>query len=51
MEIRSRNIKSKNPNEIIVTINRILDVSHQRSDLAELFIEGGSKSLDYISNS
>jgi hypothetical protein len=42
-------LKNK-PEEIIVTINKILDVSHQRSDLAELFIEGGSKSLDYISN-
>lgn len=44
-------INQKNPNEIIVTINRILDVVHQRSDLAEIFIEGGSKSLSYISNS
>lgn len=39
-----------NPNEIIVTINRILDVTHQRSDIAEIFIEGGSASLSYISN-
>jgi len=38
------------PNEIIVTINRILDVVHQRSDIAEIFIEGGSKSLFDISN-
>ena len=44
-------IKQSDPNQIIVTINKILDVTHQRSDLAELFIEGGSKSLDYISNS
>jgi hypothetical protein len=43
-------LKQNNPNEIIVTINKILDISHQRSDLAELFIEGGSKSLDIISN-
>ncbi len=42
-------LSQDDPNEIIVTINKILDVSHQRSDLAELFIEGGSKSLDYIS--
>lgn len=42
-------IRQEDPNEIIVTINKILDVAHQRSDLAELFIEGGSKSLDYIS--
>ena len=36
--------------ELIVLINKVLDVSHQRSDLAELFIEGGSTTLDYISN-
>ena len=38
------------PEEIIVTLNKIMDVSHQRGDLAELFIEGGSKTLSYISN-
>lgn len=43
--------KEHTPEEIIVTMNKILDVAHQRSDLAELFIEGGSASLDYISNS
>lgn len=42
--------ENNNPNEIIVLINKILDVTHQRSDLAELFIEGGSKSLTQISN-
>lgn len=36
--------------ELIVLINKVLDVSHQRSDLAELFIEGGSATLNYISN-
>lgn len=35
-------------NEIIVLINKILDVSHQRSDLSEIFIKGGQKSLDNI---
>ena len=35
----------------IVLINRVLDVTHPRSNLAELFIEGDSKSLTYISNS
>lgn len=38
------------PEDIIVTINKMLDIAHQRSDLAEIFIEGGSKSLDFISN-
>lgn len=40
----------KSPEEIIVVINKILDVTHQRSDIAELFIKGGSDSLDIISN-
>jgi len=43
-------ITQDDPGEIIITINKMLDISHQRSDLAELFIEGGSKSLDFISN-
>ena len=44
-------VNEHDPNKIIVLINRVLDVTHQRSDLAELFIQGGSKSLTYISNS
>jgi len=28
------------PNKILVLINRALDISHQRSNLSELFIEG-----------
>jgi len=43
--------KTDSPEEIIVLINRILDVTHQRSDIAEIFIEGGSESLERISNS
>ena len=35
--------------EMLVVINRILDVTHPRSDLAEIFIEGGSKTLTAIS--
>lgn len=34
--------------DIIITINKMLDVTHPRGDLAELFIKGGSKSLDFI---
>jgi len=49
-ELGEEIIKQKDPDEIIVTINRILDVAHQRSDIAELFIEGGSKSLTAITN-
>jgi hypothetical protein len=43
-------IKDKESKDILITINRILDVVHPRSDLAELFIVGGSSSLSYISN-
>lgn len=43
-------VNQEDPGEILVTINKMLDISHQRSDLAELFIEGGSASLDFISN-
>jgi len=42
-------IETKNHNKILVLINKALDVSHQRSDLSELFIQGGAASLDRIS--
>ena len=42
-------IEENDPNKILVLINKALDVSHQRSDLSELFIEGGEGSLDRIS--
>lgn len=41
--------KTDDPNEILVLINKALDISHQRSDLSELFIEGGEASLNRIS--
>jgi len=37
-------------NEIIPLISKALDVSHQRSDLCELFIRGGQNSLNYVQN-
>lgn len=43
--------ENANPSETLILINRILDIGHQRGDLASAFIEGGSKSCDYISNS
>lgn len=36
--------------QILVLVNRCLDVYHQRGDLASAFIEGGSSSLTKISN-
>lgn len=43
--------ENADPAETLILINRILDIGHQRGDLASAFIEGGSKSCDYISNS
>jgi len=37
-------------NQILVTINMIMDVAHQRSDLSEIFLEGGQESHFSISN-
>ncbi|MFW6242946.1 MAG: hypothetical protein ACOC2W_02210 [bacterium] len=42
-------IETTDYNKIIVLINKALDVSHQRSDLSELFIQGGEASLNRIS--
>lgn len=36
--------------DMIVALNRCLDITHQRGDLASAFIEGGSDSLTSISN-
>jgi len=38
------------PEKIIVIINQILDVAHQRSDLSELFVVGGADAQYQISN-
>jgi hypothetical protein len=42
-------LQTEDPNNILVLINKALDISHQRSDLSELFIEGGQQSLNKIS--
>jgi hypothetical protein len=42
-------MQNDDPNKILVLINKALDISHQRSDLSELFIEGGQGSLNKIS--
>lgn len=36
--------------DMIVALNKCLDITHQRGDLASAFIEGGSNSLTSISN-
>jgi hypothetical protein len=35
--------------EVLVLVNRALDVTHMRGDLSSIFIEGGSKTLSQIS--
>ena len=37
------------PEEVIVLINKILDITHQRGDLSSMFITGGRKTLSQIS--
>lgn len=48
-KIVSQLLQTNDYNEILVLINKALDISHQRSDLSELFIEGGQVSLNKIS--
>ena len=50
LEICSEYNDNMSPEEVIVLINRALDVVHCRGDLASAFITGGSKSLDFVSN-
>ena len=42
-------IECDNSNRLIVLINQIMDISHQRSNLSELFIKNGFYSLEEIS--
>jgi len=39
----------KTPEEKLLTIDRMLNVVHQRSDLASWFVEGGSRALSQLS--
>jgi len=44
------NLKTnKTPEEKLLTIDRMLNVVHQRSDLASWFVEGGSRALSQLS--
>lgn len=48
-EIVSEFPRAKTPEERLLLIDRMLNVVHQRGDLAALFVEGGSKSLSQLS--
>ena len=50
LKLAEQLIRQRKPEEIIITINKIMNVVHQRSDLSELFIEGGQDSHYMISN-
>lgn len=50
MRLAVKLIEQTDVNHILVTINMIMDVAHQRSDLSELFLEGGQASHESISN-
>jgi hypothetical protein len=43
--------KARTPEEKVPIIDQILNVVHQRSDLAALFVEGGSAALSQLSGS
>jgi hypothetical protein len=49
-EIISEYTENSTPEQTIVLINRLLDVTHQRGDLSSIFIEGGKSTLTRISN-
>lgn len=38
------------PEQVLVLVNKILDVYHCRGDLASAFVQGGSKALTQVSN-
>ena len=49
-EIISEYDDSLAPEKVLVLVNKALDVTHQRGDLASAFIEGGRRTLSSISN-
>lgn len=50
LKLSDQLIRQSKPEDIIITINKMMNVVHQRSDLSELFIEGGQESHYMISN-
>ena len=49
-DIVSKYDDGMSPEEVLVLVNRALDVTHMRNDLSSYFIEGGKNSLGKISN-
>lgn len=50
-KILSQYNEDLSPEEVLVLVNRALDVYHQRGDMASIFIQGGSKTLTNIAES
>lgn len=42
-------MQTTDPEEQLLLVDKLLQVSHMRNDLANIFIEGGSRSLDELS--
>jgi hypothetical protein len=42
-------LKEEDPMQKLVLVDRVLNVTHARSDLAESFVEGGDRTLDKLS--
>ena len=51
LKLRSELLRSTTPEEKLIIIDRMLNVVHRRSDIAEWFVEGGSKALSQLSSS
>lgn len=49
MEIIKEYNSDLSPEEVIVIVNKALDVYHQRGDMASIFVEGGTRALSKIS--
>ena len=50
-ELLAELLRAKGPEEKLLLIDRMLNVVHQRSDIAEWFVEGGSRALAQLSSS
>jgi hypothetical protein len=37
------------PEKVIVIVNKALDIYHMRGDMSSIFVQGGTKSLDWVS--
>lgn len=44
-------MKAKEDKEKVMYLDLMLNVIHQRSDISEIFIEGGAKTLDFLATS